>query len=219
MGSLLSVHDMALENDWNDDYGWNTSRRQGLRSQNGSPRRHMGRKPSRRNFDYKENVRLFMGDHVYLSGSNRKVNPKSRKSADSSETVKFTTYIHDSNSGKYLLSESAMSIWTEFIFVEFQEKMGVDAMGQSITAVRLKLGSDQSTQYLVPWSSFTQNFTPFNKEESTRPEYDTEPDDPSWMGYLFNDEVWKHNETHHQAIDRARKALVTQGGSNGGGWR
>jgi hypothetical protein len=218
MGSLLSVNDMAMENDWDGDR-WDNSRRGGSSwSRNGSPRSHMHRKPNRRNFNYQENVRLNMGDHVYLSGPNRKVNPRSRRSSDTSETVTFTTYTRDSHSEKYVLSESKMSIWTDFIFVEFAQRMGADAMGKPILAVRLKLDSNQSMEYLVSWSSFTQNFTPFDKESSTRPD-NMDPEDEQWMGYLFSDDVWKNNETHHEALTQAQKALARSGGSNGGGWR
>jgi len=213
MGSLLSVHDMAMENDWDDD-GWGNSRHG---SRNRSQQQHgMRRKPSRRNFDYRDDVQLNMGQSVYLSGPNRKVNTRSSKSADASESVTFGVFNIDSNSGKYSIVENKMPIWTEILFVEFPQNMGTDTMNKAIIAVRLQSKTNATTYYLVPWSSFVQNFTPFDKENSTKPDNSTRPDDEQWKGYLFNDAVWKLNGTHNEALTQAQKALSQDSGGRGG---
>ena len=212
MGSLLSVHDMAMENDWDDD-GWGNSRHG---SRNRSQQHGMRRKPSRRNFDYKDDVQLIMGQSVYLSGPNRKVNTRSSKSADVSESVTFGVFNNDANSGKFSIVETKMAIWTEILFVEFPQNMGADTMNRAINAVRLQSKTNANTFYLVPWSSFVQNFTPFDKENSTKPDDSTRPDDEQWKGYLFNDAVWKLNETHNEALRQAQIALGQESGGRGG---
>lgn len=186
MGSLLSTHE-GFDDGIGQNYYYNND-------SNTRPRRKH-RTPRISDIDYSEAVELTMTKDVYLSGPDRKANSRSNRS-NPAKMVTFLVWQLDPNSSDYVLAERKMAGWTQFKFVEFKDKMGTDPNGKPRYPARLQLASNLREEFLVPWSSFIQNFTPFSKEESAMPENPDTAYANDWAAYIFEDSVWNLNQSH-----------------------